>query len=1029
MKHKIDISLRIICVFLLLGITSFMNAQQLSVQGRITDAISGTPLPGVNILIRGTTTGTVTNLDGDFIITVDEPNAVLVISYVGYVTQEISVEGRTILNISLAEDIIKLEELVVVGYGTQKKSDLTGAVSVVDADDLAKVHSNDISKVLQGQASGVTVHSSGEPGANPQIKIRGIGSFRNNEPLYVIDGVMVGGMSDFTPTDIESVQVLKDASACAIYGARGANGVIIITTKKGKSGAMKITYNGNYGIQNIVKRYDLTNRVQFQEMNTLARSNDIGFWAPARGNDSTKAEFIDTIDTDWQKEAFKTAHITDHTLSLSGGAENVSYNASMNYFDQSGTFDGPGPRYKRYSFRINTDFQRRKFKFGESFYYSYSDKINLISTQWENTITSVILGIPTISVYDPSHLGGYGGQSNHIHDQISPNIIAYNNLLESNSKRNRILGIAYGEYEFIPGLTYRLNLSYDRTDWHDTYFVPLYFVGDRYRNDIAKLDDTRGDEYIMLMENILTFTHQFGRHNITLLGGYTAQYGHWQQISGHAEGYQEPYFKVLDAGTNLPKSVTGSESEHTILSYLGRINYSFADKYLLTANFRRDGSSRFGPEYRWGNFPSIAVGWKINNEEFFRINFINLLKLRAGYGIIGNEASVADYQYAAYLNKYATYVFGNQLPAGFIQTRLATPDIHWEEKMTMNVGLDAGFLSNSLEFSVDYYYNEATDLLLQLPIPLSNGSWENPYQNAASMSNQGFEFLVSYRKRQGDFFFGISANATTLKNKVLKLGKLDIPIDTWMSNTEVGKPVGEIYGYDFIGIFQTREDVDNHAFQNANTKPGDCIFRDVSGEDSEGNLTGQPDSIINGNDRIYLGSALPKLTGGININMEYKGFDLGIFMQGGFGNKIVNNIYRVANNMQYGNYSMESYENYWRLKDPSNPSLGGTTNKYPQPTCADYNDNYRMSQRWLQDGAYLKIQNVELGYNFSPSILNKIPGLTALRVYVSLQNLFTITKYEGYDPDIGNDGLFYRGLDAGSYPSPRTFLAGVTITL
>jgi TonB-linked SusC/RagA family outer membrane protein len=1029
MKKRIEILIKIFYVILLLGLGSELFAQKITVQGRVTDAASGVSLPGVNILIKGTTTGTVTNLDGDYVLNVDNPNVVLSFSYVGYSTQEIPLAGRTTLDVALAEEVISLEELVVVGYGTQKKSDLTGAVSVVNTENLAKIYSNDISKVLQGQASGVTVHSSGEPGANPQIKIRGIGSFRNNAPLYVIDGVPVAGMSDFSPADIESVQVLKDASACAIYGARGANGVIIITTKKGKPGTMKVTYNGSYGIQNIVKRMELTNREQFQLMNTIARSNDIGFWAPARGNDSTRVEFIDTIDTDWQKEAFKTAHINEHTLTLSGGAQNALYSVSANYYDQSGTFNGPGPRYKRYSFRVNTDFERKRFKFGQSLYYSNSNKRNLITTQWENMMTSLILAIPTVPVYDKNNLGGYGGARDRIHDQIAPNIIAYNNLIESINGRNRILGIVYGEYEFIPGLKYKLNLSYDRTDWHDTYWVPLYFVGDRYRNDIAYLNDTRGDDVIMLMENTLTFTRQFGKHNITLLAGYTAQNGHWQQISGHAEGYQEPYFKVLDAGTNLPKSVTGSESEHAILSYLGRINYSYADKYLLTANFRRDGSSRFGPAYRWGNFPSIAIGWKISNEDFFTVNFINMLKLRAGYGLIGNEESVPDYQYAAYLNNYPTYVFGNQLPAAQIQTRLATPDIHWEQKMTMNMGLDAAFLSNSLEFSMDYYYNEATDLLLRLPIPLSNGSWEDPYQNGASMSNRGFEFMVSYRKRTGDFYYEISANATTLKNKVLKLGKLDIPIDTWMSNTEVGKPVGEIYGWDFTGIFQTTDEVQNHAFQTAQTKPGDCIFRDVDGVDSEGNLTGQPDSLINNNDRIYLGSALPKLTGGININLGYKGFDLDIFMQGGFGNKIVNNIYRVANCMQYGNYSVESYENYWRLKDPSDPSLGGTTNKYPRPTAADYNDNYRMSQRWLEDGAYLKIQNVQLGYNFSTAVIGRIPGVSGLRIYLSSQNLFTITKYKGYDPDIGNDGLFYRGLDAGSYPSPRTFAAGVTLTL
>lgn len=1027
MKNKTLVFLRIFCVLFLLGLSHIALAQPISVQGRITDAATGDPLPGVNIVIQGTTIGAVTNLNGDFTIDVESADDNLVFSFVGYITQVIPLNGRTTFEIALEEDIISIEELVVIGYGTQRKSDLTGAVSIVNTDDIGRVHSNDISKVLQGQAAGVTVHSSGEPGANPQIKIRGIGSFRNNAPLYVIDGVPVGGMSDFTPGDIESVQVLKDASSCAIYGARGANGVIIITTKKGKSGDMKVTYDGSYGIQNIVKRMELTNREQFQEMNNLARFNDLGFWAPARANDTASQYYIDTLDTDWQKEALKSAHITEHNLSLSGGSETASYHVSMNYFDQSGTIEGPGPRYKRYSFRINSDYNRGKFKFGESIYYSHSDKINLTTSQWGNTMVDLILATPTIGVYDDRNLGGYGGASDYIHDQIIPNIIAFNNLFESDSKRNRILGVAYGEYEFIDGLTYRLNLSFDRTDWHNTYFFPKFFVGDRYRNDIAYLDDTRGDHVIMLMENTLNFTRQIGKHNVTLLAGYTTQYGKWQQMSGHAEGYEEPYFKVLDAGPNLPKSVTGVQREHALLSYLGRVNYSYDDRYLLTANFRRDGSSKFGPAYRWGNFPSVAVGWKISSEPFFQVDFINALKLRAGYGIIGNEASVPDYQYAAYLNQYTTYVIGNQLPPASIQTQLATEDIHWEEKTTMSVGLDAAFLANSVEFSADYYYNEATDLLLQLPLPISNGSNANPYQNAASMSNKGLEFYASYRKRSGDFYYEINANVTTLKNEVLKLGRLDVPINTWMSNTEVGKPVGEIYGWDMVGIFQTQADIDSAAYQTA--RPGDIQFRDVDGRDADGNLTGEPDGLINDDDRIYLGPALPKMTGGINVNLAYKGFDFSLFMQGAYGNKIVNGLNQVMNGMRYGNYSVESYENYWRLKDPDQPELGGTTNEYPRPTVNNPNDNTRMSQRFLQDGSYLKIQNVQLGYTFNTATMARIPGVDNLRIYVSAQNLFTFTKYEGFDPDIGNDGLFYRGLDYGSYPSPRTFLAGVKITL
>jgi TonB-linked SusC/RagA family outer membrane protein len=998
----------------------FVCAQPVTITGKVTDAASGMGIPGTNIAVVGTSVGSITDENGDYSIEVPSQDATLVFSFVGYVNQTIPVRGRTIIDVVLEEDLISLDELVVVGYGTQRKSDLTGAVAVVKTDDIEKVATNSISKALQGQATGVQVHGSGEPGANPIIKIRGISSFRNNGPLYVIDGVPVGGSADFTTAEIESIQVLKDASSSAIYGARGANGVIIITTKRGKAGKMQVTYDGYYGIQNVAKRMEVTDRVKFQELNNIARINDRSWPAPA--NDSSSNFFEDSIDTDWQEEAFKTGHITEHTLTISGGNENSSYNVMMNYFDQTGTIDGPGPAYKRYAFRVNSDTEKGRFRFGESLYYSYSDKINLTFSQWGNTMVDLVLGAPTIPVYDENNLGGYGGARDNIHNQIIPNIIAFNNLFESEGTRNRFLGMVYGEFEFFTGFNYRLNLSYDRTDWRDTYFFPQFYVGDRYQNSIAYLDDTRGDHYIILMEHTLNFSREFGNHRIGALAGYTAQYSRWQQISGHAEGYEEPYFRVLDAGPLDTKSVSGSMSESSLVSWLGRINYSYADKYLLTANFRRDGSSKFGPDYRWGNFPSLALGWKIHNENFFTIDFISTLKLRAGIGVIGNEQSVPNYQYASYINNYPTYAFGNQLPLAAIQTQMSSADIHWEEKNTKNIGIDASFFSNSLELTVEYYYNESYDLLYDIPIPWSNGSLNNPYINGASMLNKGFEFMVSFRRLEGDFHYTISANATTLSNEVLSLGKIDIPIETYMSRTQVGEPVGEIYGWDFIGIFQNWDEVDAHAIQEPETQPGDCIFRDINGVGENNTiLNGEPDGVITDEDRIYLGSAIPKVTGGINITMDYKGFDLALFVYGVYGNLINNRIYWNLNNYKLGNYSMETYENYWRGE--------GTSTEYPRLSQGDPNLNERMSKRWLQDGSYLRVQNLQIGYNFPESIIRKIPGVEGLRIYAGSQNLFTLTKYEGYDPDIGNDGLFYRGQDNGSYPSPRTFLIGAKITL
>ena len=1008
--------------------------QGLTVSGTVSDGTTDLKLPGVNVFEQGTMNGTVTNMNGFFTITVTGSSSVLVFSYVGYITQSFEVGNNTNVNVSLVEDIVSLDELVVIGYGVQKKSDLTGAVSVVNTENLEKIAASNITQVLQGQSAGLQIHGSGEPGAVPKIKVRGIGSFQNADPLWVVDGVPIanptsvsvgqfggssitGGISDFNPSDIESVQILKDASACAIYGARGANGVIIITTKKGEQGEMKVTYEGKYGVQNIVKRMDVTNRAQFQELQNVARINDGLAIAPA--NDTLSPDYIDNIDTDWQKEVFRQGYITDHVLSVSGGKENSSYYASLNYFDQLGTMVGPGPRYTRYSIKVNTDQKKGRFKFGQSFFYSFSNQNRLTFSQWGNPIYETILGIPTVAVYDENNIGGYGG-GGIAHDMIAGNQVAFNKLKKTRTYRNRFLGVVYGEMEILKGLSYKINLSYDRSDWKNHAFEPKYNIGTRHINARAFLEQWRGENPYLVLENTLTYAKNINKHNLTLMGGWTVQKDYYEEIDAHAFFDSEPYLEVISAGSE--PSSRGSRYEHRMVSYLGRVNYSYDDRYLLTANFRRDYSSRFGPSFRSGDFPSLAVAWKLNNEKFFNLSFVNLFKIRAGYGKIGNE-NIGDYQFYANINQAVTYPLGNILAPGATQTDLRDNSIHWEEKVTKSIGADLALLNNRIEFTAEYYHNNARNLLLLFPIPSSTGDvGSEMYTNAASMINQGIEVSLSYKNHIGNLFYEIGANVTSLKNEVTSLGKTNAPVDRGISYTEVGNSMGELYGYVYEGIFQRDEEINRfqpghvrydstrHAFQTSYTLPGDVKFKDIN-----------EDGIIESDsDRVYLGNAFPKLTGGLNISLEYKNFDLSMFFYWIYGNKVYNGTYQQLRALKEGNYSLESYENYWRGE--------GTSYDTPRPSVRDYNDNNRMSARWIQDGSYLRLQNIQLGYSIPSSMLQKIGGISILRVYLASQNLFTITKYTGFDPDFNNDGLFLRALDGGSYPSPRTFMAGIKLT-
>ncbi len=991
----------------------------IKVRGRIVSP-AGQPLEGVSVVVKSTSIGTTTDANGEFTLNVPDTKSVLLITYIGYKDQEMLVGPNTSFNIQLVASTNQLNDVVVVGYGTVKKSDLTGSVGVVNVGNIEKVATYDVARSLQGQVAGVSVQGSGEPGGFVNIKIRGISSLNDNNPLFVIDGVPIVNEApyDFPMDDIESIQVLKDASAGAIYGSRAAAGVIIITTKKGKAGPLKVNYSTYYGFQNIPKRLPLTNRVQYQQITDAAETNAGLPLAPA--NDPTNPAYISNINTDWQKAAFKTGIIQNHNLNFAGGSPNTSYNVSLSYFDQTATIKGgPGePKYDRYSINSNMQSKAGILTFGARMAFTQSHKQNITYPHQHvgigNEIIDIDKAIPTVGVYDSTLLGGFGGANQVTQKAIMLNIIGMNNLMDSYSNRDRFLGNAWGELEIVKNLKYKINLVYDRTETHDLFFEPMYNLGWYYVNNTSYLTDTRGAQYTGLIENTLNYHFQAGKHRVELLAGTSYDEDDFQNLSGLESGLTPPYFINFANGNSTTASITNFAEKATMVSYFGRMNYNYDERYLLTVNARRDGSSKFSADHRWGNFASIAGAWNISNEKFIHLpEVISFLKLRGGYGTLGNQNFPSWYAYTTYINNNASYLFGNAqnsmnqyLALGSIQTQVADPSLKWETKVTSNVALDLGLFNNSLLFTAEYFVNTDKDLIAQPPIPLSVGATNTPYVNAASLRNSGVEFTVTYKKTVGEFTFNIEANAHTLQNKVLKLGGTNAPIYGSESITQVGHQVGELYGFVTQGIFQNAADVAKHAIQ-PNAAPGDVKFKDVDGNDT-----------INSLDQVPLGSAIPKLYYGLNLGVSFRNFDLSVFFQGNEGSKILNGMYQTLMAGQYGNDHIDELK-YW--------TPGNTTTNVPRPIIGDPNGNDGASDRWVQSGSYVKLQNAQLGYTFPAKTLNPTKIFHNARLYVSGQNLLTITKYKSYDPDIASDGLFSRGFDFGSFPNPRTVTFGLQV--
>ncbi|RZJ70590.1 TonB-dependent receptor [Flavobacterium sp.] len=995
-------SSRIAVVALLLSVCG-MNAQSLTVAGKILASDSGMPLPMANVNVKGSATGISSDIDGNYSIAAKSGD-VLVFSYIGFAAQEVKLSNQTTLNISLDPDQNTLNEVVVIGYGSQKKSDLTGAVASVNVEEAKKTVTHDVAKMLQGQVAGVTVQSSGEPGGFVNIKIRGASSFTNNNPTFVIDGVIVNDPYDFAPGDIESISVLKDASSTAIYGVRGAGGVIVITTRKGKAGKMSVNFKSVAGFQNVAKKIPLTNRTQYQTIANAAWTADPINTAPLPGNDPTNPAYISNVDTDWQDAAFRTGTLQNQSLTVSGGSENINFSMNLDNFTNTSYVDTP-QEYDRKTLSFNIGGKvGTRFKFGGKFAYTDADRDRFSEyLPGQSNILLLLQAIPTMPVYDPNRLGGYGGADNLTQRAITLNVIGWNNLVKNNGYRNRFVGNVWGEIELLKGLKYRLNVSADQLHYGNRLFIPPSDLGWYYitTNAESSLDVDNGRNQRTLLDNLLTYDTTFGKHRVEALLGYTTEknngYRHWSRGVGYGndEIAHIEYADAISAGEY--------ESAENRRSVFSRLIYTFDDTYILAGTWRQDQSSLFPKAINKADFYSVSGAWKID-KAFELPQWWSSAKLRAGYGEAGNNA-VPVYFFSQTVNAFAGYTFGNTLAPGTTNVSRLDPNISWETTRTKNIALETTFLRDKLNFSVEYYIKKSEDILATVPLPFSTGSFPATITtNAATMQNKGFEFVLGYQNNDREFKYGISANFGTIKNEVLKIGNDDLPVFGTNSKTRVGGSIGELFAYETEGIFQSQAEIDGHAFQ-ANAQPGDIKFRDVNG-----------DGQINDEDRTYQGVTIPKYSYGVNFNVSYKGFDLSAFLQGVGGNKIYNGMYNALMTSGLNNYHRDM-TNYWT---PSN-----TDTNVPRVDYRDLNGNSRPSDRFIEKGDYLRIQSVELGY----TLPLKDMLVKRARIYVSGQNLYTFTKYKGFDPDISyNDGLFSRGYDGGSFPNPRGILFGADIT-
>lgn len=990
-----------------------LHAQQQAktVTGTVTD-VSGEPIIGANIRIKGTTTGTITDIDGNFSIEA-KPQSVIEVSYIGYLTQETVINNQKSIRFLLKEDTKTLDEVVVIGYGVQKKADLTGSVANINTEKLNTQSNANIGQALQGKIAGVDIVSQGgAPGSGTRIMVRGIGTLNNASPLYIVDGMYMNSIDHINPNDIASIDVLKDASSAAIYGSRAANGVIIVTTKEGSNteGKPIIDLSVNLGISTASKFLDMLDAKGWAEVTTIARQ---AIGKPAL---DMATDLANKPDNDWQDIMFRPALMQNYNLAVKGGGKYSTYYTGLGYFNQDGIVKGTN--YQRYNIQSKNDYKRGIFSAGTNLIISFSHDKPLHQELRGGMIGTILQSVPTLEKYDDTREGGYGGTYGDVVNIPHPLAIIDDNIMDRYNENVKIFANLYAQIELFKGLKYKLNLTPDFSFERYKNYLNKYDFG-LATNSITQLTERQRRRRNILVENLLTFDRTFGEHKISVLAGYTYQDSRFRHIQAYGEGLPQGLEEIDAATTN--RSNEGNSWRSVLTSILGRVFYSYQNKYLFTATIRRDGSSKFGKNNRYGYFPSFSLGWNVAEEKFMEnVHWLDQLKLRGGYGVLGNQ-EIDNYQYSSTITTGINYPDGNGgLLQGAFPKNFANPDIKWEETAMTNVGIDFMAFNNRLSLTADYYVKNTKDILLTVPIPISSGGANDPIRNAGKIRNNGFEFNLGWMDQPNpDISYGINLIGSFNKNKVIAMGSESGSIKGGSTNqnittseTKAGYPIGGYWLISTAGYFNSQEEVDAYAKDGKKiqpaAEPGDIKFVDANN-----------DGVINDDDRVFQGSPFPDFTFALNGNMRYKNFDLSIGLQGVLGNKIYNATRQTLEDVTKGSNFLASCLDYWT---PENKNAS-----HPRLTWDDPNRNTRAeSDRYLENGSYLRLRSVQLGYTFPQTWFKG--AIQHARVYINAENLFTITSYSGYSPDVNADNANYRGFDNFIYPTNRTFMLGLNVT-